>query len=152
MWTLAASTSGFHLTLRDSLYRRTRRALEGLDGRSNATDTDVVEAELVQAWLLLAVHELTSVGFRRAWISAGRAFRLLQLTPSWTTAIWTAADNDAPPQKTHGDWVEAEERRRTFWFAYCLDRLISLRNGSPPTFSERVYETVFITSLHGLSC
>ncbi|KAI1080447.1 hypothetical protein F5B20DRAFT_589247 [Whalleya microplaca] len=136
MWTLAASTSAYHLTLRDSFYHRTRQALESLDQRSNATET--VDTENVQAWLLLAIHELMCVGFRRAWISAGRAFRLIQLDPAWITAAGPVADNDTPPPADRAHLVEAEQRRRTFWFAYCLDRFISLRNGSSPAFSERV--------------
>ncbi|KAI1374272.1 hypothetical protein F4677DRAFT_426638 [Hypoxylon crocopeplum] len=126
MWTLAASTSAYHLTLRASFYQRTRQALEALDQCGTVVDT-----EHVQAWLLLAVHELSCVGFRRAWISAGRAFRLIQLDPAWTAAAGSAVDDGAC-------WVEAEQRRRTFWFAYCLDRFVSLRNGSSPTFGERV--------------
>ncbi|KAG6359550.1 hypothetical protein INS49_013071 [Diaporthe citri] len=149
MWTLAASASAYHLTLRDSLYQRTRQALENLDQRTGSADepttttttaiTATADTEVVQAWLLLAVHELMCVSFRRAWITAGRAFRLIQLDPSWT-----AADGGVPTemnidsQNHHAQWIEIEQRRRTFWFAYCLDRLMSLRNGSPPTFSERV--------------
>lgn len=145
MWTLAASASAYHLTLRDSLYQRTRQALENLDHHAGSSDdptatmTATADTEVVQAWLLLAVHELMCVSFRRAWITAGRAFRLIQLDPSWT-----AADGGLPTeihvnnQQHQAQWIEIEQRRRTFWFAYCLDRLMSLRNGSPPTFSERV--------------
>ncbi|KAI2610510.1 hypothetical protein GGR54DRAFT_617247 [Hypoxylon sp. NC1633] len=134
MSTLAASTSAYHLTLRNSFYQKTRQALESLDQRGNA---DAVDTENVQAWLLLAVYELMCVGFRHAWISAGRAFRLIQLDPTWTTAVGSAADdNTSSPHQEY--WVEAEQRRRTFWFAYCLDRFLSLRNGSSLTFSERV--------------
>lgn len=149
MWTLAASASVYHLTLRDSLYQRTRQALENLDQRNCSVDdaattavtplTTIADTEVVQGWLLLAVHELMCVSFRRAWITAGRAFRLIQLD-----SAWTAADGGLPTDVTTSDqhqqsqWIDIEQRRRTFWFAYCLDRLMSLRNGSPPTFSERV--------------
>lgn len=149
MWTLAASASAYHLTLRDSLYQRTRQTLENLDqancGADDATAatmapvTTTADTEVVQAWLLLAVHELMCVSFRRAWITAGRAFRLIQLD-----SAWTAADGGVPTDMSTGNqhhqsqWIDIEQRRRTFWFAYCLDRLMSLRNGSPPTFSERV--------------
>ncbi|KAH8785756.1 fungal-specific transcription factor domain-containing protein [Diaporthe sp. PMI_573] len=131
MWTLSASASAYHLTLRDSLYQRARQALENLD--------QPADTEVVQAWLLLAVYELMCVSFRRAWITAGRAFRLIQLD-----SAWTEADGGVPTEMISGNqhhqakWIEIEQRRRTFWFAYCLDRLMSLRNGSPPTFGERV--------------
>ncbi|KAK4235915.1 fungal-specific transcription factor domain-containing protein [Achaetomium macrosporum] len=134
IWTLAASTSPvYHCTFQETIYRQARDAVEGLDQRSDATHT-----EHVQAWVLLAIYELMWVGFRRAWISAGRAFRLLQLDPTWSNEP-EARVSTSPPDGGHTKgWVEAEERRRTFWMAYCLDRLISLQNGSPPTFSEKV--------------
>ncbi|KAI1390588.1 fungal-specific transcription factor domain-containing protein [Hypoxylon trugodes] len=136
MWTLAAaSASAYHTTLRDLLYHRTRQFVESLDQRSGSND--IVDTELVQAWLLLSSHELMCVGFRRSWMSAGRAFRLIQLDPTWTTATTPIPHSDGK-YTYQAHWVEAEQRRRTFWFAYCLDRFISLRNGSSPTFSERV--------------
>jgi hypothetical protein len=140
MWTMAASSSAYHLSLRDPLYRRTRQVLEGLDERINATIA--VDTENVQAWLLLAVYELIYVGFRRAWISAGRAFRLIDLDPSW--AAMEADDSTPLAHADRAHWVESEQRRRTVWFAYCLDRLISLRNGSPATLNKRVHEHPFI--------
>lgn len=155
MWTLAASASAYHLTLRDSLYQRTRQALENLDHRTSSADdttattttviTTTADTEVVQAWLLLAVHELMCVSFRRAWITAGRAFRLIQLDPSWTAAdggVTTEMHVDI--QNHQAQWIETEQRRRTFWFAYCLDRLMSLRNGSPPTFGDRVSGFIFM--------
>lgn len=153
MWTLAASASAYHLTLRDSLYQRTRQALESLDQRTGNVDDAattstpfaIADTEVVQAWLLLAVHELMCVSFRRAWITAGRAFRLIQLDPAWTAADgYVNSEIQLHGQDHHTQWIEAEQRRRTFWFAYCLDRLMSLRNGSPPTFGERVRDILLI--------
>ncbi|KAI0405425.1 hypothetical protein F4802DRAFT_563107 [Xylaria palmicola] len=137
MWTLAASASAYHLALRDALYHRTRQLLESPDHSSS--DINIVNTETVQAWLLLAIHELACVSFRCAWISAGHAFRLIQLDPTWTAEVCSAADDTTPPDLAdHPQWVEVEKRRRTFWFAYCLDRLLSLRNGSSPMLSERL--------------
>ena len=39
-----------------------------------------------------------------------------------------------PPPK---DWTESEERRRTFWMAFCLDRYSSIGTGWPMTVDER---------------
>ncbi|KAI0194225.1 hypothetical protein F4808DRAFT_464530 [Astrocystis sublimbata] len=137
IWTLAASASTYHLPLRDKLYDRTRQILEGQDQCSN--DAKVVDTGIVQALLLLAVHELMCVGFRRAWLSAGRAFRLIQLDTTWTAPTGPLTSDSTYFNHTYDpQWVEAEERRRTFWFAYCLDRFLSLQNRSRPVFSERV--------------
>lgn len=134
IWTLAASTSPvYHCTSQNTLYIQAREAAERLDHRSDTTDT-----EHVQTWVLLAIYELMWVGFRRAWLSAGRAFRLLQLDPSWSSDLPRRISTSLTDGGHNQDWVEVEERRRTFWMAYCLDRLISLQNGSPPTFSQQV--------------
>lgn len=111
----------------DSLYQHTRRSLETLDSKN--TKIEFMDLEQVQAWLLLAIHEFMCVDFRRGWMSAGRAFRLIQL--SWRHGT------DRPDQAP-GDWIESEQKRRTFWMAYCLDRFVSMRIGSPLTFSETV--------------
>ncbi|KMU87076.1 hypothetical protein CIHG_05016 [Coccidioides immitis H538.4] len=129
MWTLAASVSAHYQSIRDSLYGFMRRALDSLEAENiNLAVTDI---EQVQAWLLLAIHEFMCVDFRRAWISAGRAFRLIQL--NWF-------HNTEPLNMTISqmEWVEAERKRRTFWMAYCLDRFVSIRTGSPLTFSEQM--------------
>jgi hypothetical protein len=39
-----------------------------------------------------------------------------------------------PPPK---DWTEREERRRTFWMAFCVDRYASIGTGWPMTIDER---------------
>jgi len=131
MWTLAASVSAQYQSTGDELYNSTRRALEALDSKTphpRARDT-----EQVQAWLLLALHEFT-FDFRRSWTSAGRAFRLIQL--NW---LQYSLGPDLPGDNNPStEWVAAEEQRCTFWVAYCLDRFISIRIGTPATFSELV--------------
>lgn len=129
MWTLAASVSAHYQNIGDSLYRYTRRALEGLD--SKCMGLTMTEMEQVQAWLLLAIHEFMCVDFSRGWVSAGRAFRLIQLN-------WLQYSDGADVSLAQTDWVDTEQKRRTFWLAYCLDRFISVRNNSPLTFSEQV--------------
>ena len=39
-----------------------------------------------------------------------------------------------PPPR---DWTEREERRRTFWMAYCVDRYASIGTGWPMSVDER---------------
>jgi hypothetical protein len=35
------------------------------------------------------------------------------------------------------DWTEREERRRTFWMAFCQDRYASIGTGWPMTIDEK---------------
>ncbi|KAL2802925.1 fungal-specific transcription factor domain-containing protein [Aspergillus granulosus] len=129
IWTLGASVSALRENIGDSLYQYARRGLEALDSKN--TSLASTDLEQVQAWLLLAIYEFMGVDFRRGWISAGRAFRLIQLNWLHGTDGWDLT-------RAQTDWIESEQKRRTFWMAYCLDRFVSMRTGSPPTFSERV--------------
>lgn len=129
LWTSAASASAHYQDVGDSLYREARRLIEELEEKvTSPAKTDI---EHIQAWLLLAIHEFMFIDFRRGWISAGRAFRLIQL--DWFRDIDAS---DTVIIQAH--WIEMEQKRRTFWMAYCLDRFVSLRSGSPLTFDEQV--------------
>ena len=136
MWTLATALSSQFETHQDDLYRETKQMLDALEAGED--DMSIVPIEHVQAWLLIAFYEFTRTSFRRGWISAGRAFRLVQL------ANLHGIDSlENIPQGD--DAVMIEERRRTFWVAYCLDRFIGFRRGHwPLTITE---EGVCTTSL-----
>jgi hypothetical protein len=131
MWALAASASaGHHQNIRDSLYQSSCRALERLASEASSLTRRI---EYIQAWLLLAIYEFMFQDFRRGWISAGRAFRLIQLAGYESTD----APNKGEPQYQPA-WAEMEERRRTLWLAYCLDRLLGMQSDTPLTFSDQV--------------
>lgn len=129
MWTLSASVSAHPKSVGESLYRETRRVLEILELKN--IDIESIEIEQVQASLFLAIYELMCSCYRRGWMSAGRAFRLIQLM--------RLHEIDAPDQGSiQTDWIETEEKRRTFWMAYSIDRFISILKGWPLTLSEQV--------------
>lgn len=129
MWTLAASVSAHPENVAECLYRNTRRMLEILELKT--VDSDSIDIEQVQVSILLAIYEFMRSHYRRGWMSAGRAFRLIQLM--------RLHEIDAPDHiLMQTDWIKTEEKRRTFWMAYSLDRFISIRNGWPLTLSEQV--------------
>ena len=113
----------------ETLYRDTRRTLEVLELKD--TDVESIAIEQVQACILLAIYEFMRADFRRGWMSAGRAFRLIQLIRLHEVDV-----PDGISMQT--DWIETEEKRRTFWMAYSLDRFVSIRSGLPLTLSEQV--------------
>ncbi|OKL55498.1 putative Transcription factor [Talaromyces atroroseus] len=124
MWILAASCS-----------RQFQSMLEVLDTKDN--EVDGIDIEQVQAWILLVLYEVTNSHSRRGWISAGRAFRLVQLM-----RLFEIDGSDTMlAQSLTDDWVQLEEKRRTFWMAYLLDRFISVQNGLPLTLNEQVILT-----------
>jgi hypothetical protein len=130
MWTLAVLLSAQFQHLRDSLYRETRQMLELLEVTGN--EPQAVDVEQAQAWILLAIYEFMRTSPRQAWMSAGRSFRLVQLMRLHEI------DSSSGSSTAEADWIEIEEKRRTFWMAYTLDQLFSIRNGWPLTLNEHV--------------
>ncbi|KAL1891151.1 hypothetical protein Cpir12675_005087 [Ceratocystis pirilliformis] len=82
-----------------------------------------------QAWVLIATEEARSLQFSRASMSSARCTRLVQMMglhrmdveQEWAVPILGPASS----------WIETEERRRTFWSAYCIDSHASLATGWP---------------------
>ena len=142
---MAAALSSQFQPLRDDLYRDTRRMLDTLELEDNAHE-DVFLLQRAQAWTLVAVYESMRTTFRRAWISAGRAFRLTQLMK--------LNEIDCPDASPPGmamsfldqlDCIEAEEKRRTFWTVFCLDRFMCVLEGHPLTVNEDMVRTSIIS-------
>ncbi|KAI4283257.1 MAG: hypothetical protein L6R38_002299 [Xanthoria sp. 2 TBL-2021] len=130
MWALATSASTQPQSVGDMLYHGALQRLEELEAKENAHQQ--ISIMQVQAWLLLAFYEFMRVDFRRGWMSAGHAFRLIQLMRLHELDL-----SDITLTAPAMDWVDKEEQRRTFWLAYSLDRFISLSNGSPLTLGEQ---------------
>lgn len=141
MWTLAASFSAQYQHLCDLLYMQTRQTLELLDVRQDGSES--IEVQQIQAWLLITMFEVMRTNYKRSCVSAGRSFRLIQLAKLYeidlrggsSPGTSGAHTPDTPAQTT---WIDAEEQRRTFWCAYILDRLVSLRNNCPLTLNEQL--------------
>ena len=142
MWTLAASLSSQFQLIRSSLYRESRQLLETLDSEwpEYGVQPYNFPIEQVQAWLLLSIYELTSdvCNFQRGMISAGRAFRLIQLM--------RLHELDKPNHPSAGpdsqlDWIDIETMRRTFWLAFIIDRLTSAIDGLPLSLDEQQIHT-----------
>lgn len=135
MWALATSLSAQFQDVRQSLYIDCRELLEAMDWQDERTDSNDIEQ--AQAWILVTLYELMRMNHTRGWTSAGRAFRLVQLMRLYE--IDKSSHGQILPNNTaQMDWVETEERRRTFWMAYSLDRFVCVRNGSPLTLQEQV--------------
>lgn len=146
MWTLAMALSSQFESYRDTLYTETKQMLESLDmceNNNHHSHGSPVCIEEVQAWLLLSFYEFSRTNYKRGWVTAGRAFRLVQL------ARLHEIDSPERSMLQQGeDPVVVEERRRTFWVAYCLDRFISLKNQWPLTLMEEVVSSHIPIHLH----
>lgn len=137
MWTVAASLSSQYTRTAKGLYLQTRRALEELE--LNTFGLDPVDIEQVQAWALVSLYEFLQMFYRRGWLSLGRACRLVH--PLGLYKI--DCDHNILTEAMEHTPTETEERRRTFWMIYCIDRLVSIRNNWPLNFSEFVVSSFY---------
>lgn len=72
--------------------------------------------------------------FPRAWLSVGKASRLaLMMGLNRLDGNGLDVKQSIIPPK---DWTEREERRRTFWMAFCTDRYASIGTGWPMVIDE----------------
>jgi hypothetical protein len=131
MWTLAVSTSSQFQHIQDDLYSQTRLMIENLEIKF--LNADCMEIEQVQAWALLTIYEFMRVGYKRAWMSAGKCFRFAVLMKLHNV---DGRDGVAAILLQSLSFIEIEERRRTFWMAYTIDRIISLLDRLPMTFDQ----------------
>ncbi|KAL4805192.1 hypothetical protein BDV18DRAFT_142091 [Aspergillus unguis] len=127
MRTVAAAMSAQFRRLSTSLYVETSRVLKELD-----TLETTPPLEQIQALILIAHYELLRMDEARAVGTARRCFRLIQLCRLQDTDAYNAGFSGTNVL----DFVAAEERRRTFWVAYCFDRLLSSRHEWPLTLQE----------------
>ncbi|KFZ19471.1 hypothetical protein V501_00654 [Pseudogymnoascus sp. VKM F-4519 (FW-2642)] len=136
MWILAMSHSSQFENVREAIYNETRQKLEENDLSEN--NMNVVQIEQVQAWILITSYEFLRSSYQRAWFSAGRVFRLVQLLRLHELDNHSELLQMLSASSSQEEEIGREERRRAFWVAYCLDRFISVQNGLPLTLNEEV--------------
>ncbi|KAJ4361255.1 hypothetical protein N0V95_002024 [Ascochyta clinopodiicola] len=133
MWTMAASVSDKYDALQEHFYHRARKyaQLDELRGHGESTIT----LAHCQAWALTCSYEFKNMYFPRAWLSSGRAVRLAQMMQLHRLdGAGLDVKQCLPPPK---DWTEREERRRTFWVCFSIDRYASIGTGWPMIIDER---------------
>ncbi|OTB05897.1 hypothetical protein M426DRAFT_121124 [Hypoxylon sp. CI-4A] len=148
MWTLASSLSSqFQVSVRQ-LYEETRQLLHGIESEEPYHQ---ISLEHAQAWLLLAIYELTCEDYHRWMMSAGMAFRLVQMmrlyeldmhqSPSIPQSQEQYSRQLSPSGQVQDDWTDIEMKRRTFWLAYTIDRFTSMVDGLHMFFDDRMIRT-----------
>lgn len=132
MWTLAASITDKYEGLQEHFYHRARKyaQLDEMRGHGESTIT----LAHCQAWTLICTYEFKNMYFPRAWLSSGRAVRLGQMMQLHRLdGAGLDVKQCLPPPK---DWTEREERRRTFWMCFAIDRYASIGTGWPMIIDE----------------
>ncbi|KAF2401556.1 hypothetical protein EJ06DRAFT_475959 [Trichodelitschia bisporula] len=132
VWCHAASLTDRYESLTDTFYQRARKYLHNDEMKRHGES--LLNVGYCQAWLLVSMHEFRNMYFPRAWMSVGRSVRLAQMLGlQRLDGVGLDVKQCLQPAK---DWIEAEERRRTFWIAFCQDRYASVGTGWPMTIDE----------------
>ncbi|KAF3766615.1 hypothetical protein M406DRAFT_37614 [Cryphonectria parasitica EP155] len=131
MWTLSITFSSQFGNIRDSMYSKTRAMLEDLN--CNGSNMTTCHVEEIQARILLTLYELSKCTYRQAWLSSGHVFRLVQLARFYELD----KEQSKKGKRSSAEAMQHEEKRRTFWVAFCLDRFLSIGNNTPVTFTEQ---------------
>ncbi|KAH6895185.1 fungal-specific transcription factor domain-containing protein [Thelonectria olida] len=133
MWTLACTITDKYADLKDLFYRRARKYVEA--DYIKGYGEHMISVAHCQTHILLSSYEMKMMYFPRAWVNTGSAIRLAQMTGLHRLDGQGLDVKQclAPPK----DWTEREERRRTFWMAFCQDRYASIGTGWPMTIDER---------------
>jgi hypothetical protein len=154
-WTMAAALSSQFHGLSRSLYLATLEKLKALElapqtpsilPDSNAYDDQIpahdetLHLDQAQAWIFIAFYEFMQDAFQRAWASAGRAIRLVQfMRLNALDARDVNGSASTGQEEASSDGIAyLEEKRRTFWMAFCLDRFSCVLGGLPLTLSEHL--------------
>ncbi|KAK9320415.1 fungal-specific transcription factor domain-containing protein [Lipomyces orientalis] len=132
VWTTAAAMSSKYRQYAGVFYSRARKYLEQVQMRGHGEN--VATLAFTQAWVLIAMYEYRVMYFPRAWLSAGTACRsAIMLQTNVMDRSMTGVKQCLPPPS---DSIEIEERRRTFWCAFCADRYASVGTGWPLIIDE----------------
>jgi len=133
MWCNAAAVSDKYDSLQEHFYLRARKYIQQDEMKGHGES--MITVAHCQTWALLATYEFKLMYFPRAWLSAGRCCRLAQMMGLHRMdGSGLDVKQCLPPPK---DWTEREERRRTFWMCFCVDRYSSIGTGWPMTVEEK---------------
>ncbi|KAK6395382.1 hypothetical protein LTR65_000853 [Meristemomyces frigidus] len=132
MWCNAAAVTDKWEGLQEHFYGRARKYIQQDEMKGHGES--MITIGHVQTWVLLASYEFKLMYFPRAWMSSGRASRMAQMMGLHRLdGAGLDVKQCLPPPK---DWTEREERRRTFWMCFCVDRYSSIGTGWPMSIEE----------------
>ena len=147
MWMHACSITAKYSAYTEHFYARARKYAEQDEMRGHGEG--IITLAHCQCWTLLACYEFKVMYFPRAWMSIGRASRLAQMMGLHRQdRVGLDVKQTLPPPR---DWTDREERRRTFWMAFCQDRYASIGTGWPMTFEEADILTNLPASEHAFA-
>lgn len=132
LWSHAASITPSYATLHPHFHARARKyaSLDETSGRQK-----YINIRHVQAWLLIPLYEFKMMMFPNAWMTTGRAVRISQML-GLHRLDGLGLDVKMTLRRV-GGIGEREERRRAFWWGFCMDRYAGVGTGWPLIVDER---------------
>jgi hypothetical protein len=132
MWAIAATITDKYKGLHPHFHARARKYAEEDETAGRQKYINIRHA---QALILIGIYEFKMMMFPNAWLTTGRATRLTQML-GFNRLDGLGLDvKQSLPDPT--DVSEKEERRRTFWMAFCMDRYAGVGTGWPLIVDER---------------
>lgn len=134
---IGASMSDAYAHLKPLCYSGARNYLERAERKEDGGHFFSIEA--LQSLLLVVWYEFSEADLSRAWMSLGRAIRLMKLLELDRI---DAGDSRAGASgfrvslPTPENPVENEEKRRTFWVVFILDCHVAMKMNYPVTFRQ----------------
>ncbi|KAH8803067.1 fungal-specific transcription factor domain-containing protein [Xylogone sp. PMI_703] len=133
IWALSSLESDQYAHLSNDYYKKARALAEAASATFPLSRRNTIS--LAQAWLHLAMYDLADGRYAVSWTNTSHAIRLLQIAK-----VHCLDHTFSFQDKTLRDsisWVDAEEERRTFWYAFLLDKSAVLGQGLPSLLDER---------------
>lgn len=121
-------------SIESTLYITTRDHLEKAERQEN--ESDFLNIENLQALLLIVLYELRCGNVARAWMTQGRAMRLMKILGLAGGKAGTERPKSSMFQSVYGTPLFqpiAEESRRTVAVAYIIECYAALRADTHPT-------------------
>lgn len=131
IWANAAKGHPIYDRYYDAFYRRARQYLEA--DELKGLGEHFITLHHAQALIISAINEARSMLFTRAAMTAARCARLVHMLglQRLDDPLEDREGSDGPVLPAPKDWVELEERRRTFWGAYCVNVHVTMNTGWP---------------------
>ncbi|KAK0726156.1 fungal-specific transcription factor domain-containing protein [Lasiosphaeris hirsuta] len=139
---LAAAVSETHSSMAMPLYQLGRANAESDEMKGQGDHFSTVAH--AQCWTLIANFEAQHQIHARASASLSRGLRIAQMLGLHQLDDPSQSRPSTLPDPI--DWCETEERRRTWWVIFCLDRFVNAITGWPTLINEQDISTLLPAS------
>lgn len=129
--TTATAFSARYRDIGETIYHRTLQSLENLESNEHSLPWGAKEfqIEYIQAWLLLAIYEYMRMDRSHGNSAASRVLRLIRRCRlgDLDASEVVVRDGACKVSTMHDGFALVEEKRRTFWLAFCFDRMLNTK-------------------------